>query len=237
MEDRLRLLVELQEIDREVLAMRQRFSRLPEEAKKRSAVLEDKQEKLRKAEQTQTALKLDSRELEGEANALNSQITRSQDKVLELRNEREFRAMKTQIANLKADLKRNEDLQLEVMGQLDLIAADVDKLKTDIAFEQGQISSLNEQADREREEARDRMNELREEREKVLRRIDPADYESYKRLMRPPEFKAVAPVTEDGMCTACHVRMEPQALNMLYIGREMVCCSNCGRMLYLKDRA
>ncbi|GAB4150971.1 MAG: hypothetical protein Kow00107_01530 [Planctomycetota bacterium] len=237
MEDRLRLLVELQEIDREVLSLKMSLSRLPEEAKKRAAALQEKKDKLAKSEQAYQSLILDNRELEGEVNALNMQIMRSQERMLDLRNQREFQAMKSQIASLKADLKHNEDLTLELMQQIEVMKAQLDKLRSEIAEEDAAIAGMMAQAERDKEAAKERMLNLKAERDKLVRKIETPDYDIYKRLMRPPDFIAVSPVTEFNLCSACNVQIEPQTLNRLYIGREMVFCSNCARILYLKERA
>jgi predicted nucleic acid-binding Zn-ribbon protein len=237
MDDRLRLLLELQEIDREVLSIKASLSRLPDEAKRRTAALQEKKDKLAKSEHTHRTLLLDSKELEGEVNALNSQIMRSQEKMFELRNQREYQAMKSQIASLKADLKHNEDLTLDIMQQVETIKTSVEKLREEIVEEERAIASLVAQADQDKDAAKGRMLELKDERDKLLRRVEPSDYDIYRRLMRPPDFVAVSTVTEFNLCSACNVQIEHQTLNRLYIGREMVFCSNCARILFLKDRS
>ena len=237
MNERLLLLVQLQELDREILAIKKNLSRLPEESKKRSLTLESKKERLAKLEQNYRALNLDNEELDLEIKALGSQISRSQEKLLEVRNQREYNAMKGMLASLKADIKHNEDTALDVMGKLEELKASVDSLKSEIAAEEADIEQINSQSTKDLDSARGRINELKDDREKLIALMDPQDYNIYRKSMRPPDFIAVSAVTNPGgLCSACNMQIEPQTLNRLYMGREMVFCSNCARLLYLPEK-
>ncbi len=240
MQERLRLLVKLQEIDREIIGIKKTLSRLPEEARKRSGALEKKKEKLARLEQNYNALSVDSRELDLEMKALEAQINRSQEKLLEVKTQREYNAMRTQIASLKADLRRNEDSALQLMERLEAMEKEISALRAEVEQEESLIRELEEKAADEREAARGHVAELRKKREELVAAIDPEDYNLYRKHMRPPVYMALSPVVEEAgssaLCSACNAVVEPQTLNRLYIGHEFVFCSNCGRLLYLPGK-
>ncbi len=237
MNERLLQFVQLQELDREILAIKKNLSRLPEEAKKRSDALSSKRDRLTKLEQNYKSLQLDNSEIELEIKALGSQITRYSEKMLEVRNQREFNAMKGTISSAKADLKHNEDLALDMITKLEELKNQLDSLRAEIAVEEKEIEHLNSQSAKEHDSARGRVTELKDERERMIAKMDPQDYALYKRMMRPPDFIAVSAVgNPSGLCTACNMQIEPQTLNRLYMGRELVFCSNCARLLYLPER-
>ena len=234
--DRLSLLVELQQIDKEILTIKQNLSRLPVEAKRRSVKLDEKKARLESLTSNHKSLQVDNKELELEISALEASILRFQAKILELKSQRDYQAMKTQIASHKADLKRTEDQSLKLMQQLDTLKEQIDKLAEEVGKETEDINGMLKQSEQEKEAARGRVLELKDERNKLVRKIDPQDYEMYRRLMRPPNFIAVSAVSDTGLCTACNVQIEPQLLNRLYIGRDLVFCSNCARLLFLKSK-
>ena len=37
----------------------------------------------------------------------------------------------------------------------------------------------------------------------------------------------------DGICSGCHIKLNPQTVNMLRHGSEIVMCKNCSRLMYL----
>ena len=232
---RLRLLVALQEIDQEILEIKQELARIPEEAARREAALDTKREKLEKLELSAKSLHIDNKELELEIAALDSSVNRSQQKLLEVPDQKSYNALRNQIATNKADQKHKEDLSLELMEKLETVQEQIRKLKEEVATEQEIIEHLRQQSKDQREQARDKVAELKDERRKLVDKIDPEDYHLYRKLMRPPEFVAITELTGQGLCKTCNVQVEPQVLNRLYIGREMVFCSNCGRVLYLHE--
>ncbi|MDZ7815846.1 MAG: hypothetical protein U5N86_07540 [Planctomycetota bacterium] len=95
---RLRLLVALQEIDQEILEIKQELARIPAEADRREVAVEAKREKLEKLEQSAKSLKLDNKELELDIAALDSTVNRSQQKLLEVNDQRSYNALRNQIA-------------------------------------------------------------------------------------------------------------------------------------------
>ncbi|MDZ7815847.1 MAG: hypothetical protein U5N86_07545 [Planctomycetota bacterium] len=121
------------------------------------------------------------------------------------------------------------------MEKLETVEEQIRKLKEEIQSEQEIIQGLRQQGKEQREQARDKVAELKDERWKLVDKLDPEDYHLYRKLMRPPEFVAITELTGQGLCKTCNVQVEPQVLNRLYIGREMVFCSNCGRVLYLQE--
>ena len=122
------------------------------------------------------------------------------------------------------------------MQQLETQKNQIDKLTEETRLEEEKIAEMLKQSELEKENAKDRVLELREARTKLIRSVDAQDYELYRRLMRPPEFIAVSAVSDTGLCSACNVQIEPQLLNRLYIARDMVFCSNCARVFILEEQ-
>jgi len=236
MKERLRNLVSLQEIDSEIIAIKRKVSRLPEELKRRNEALEEKRSRLQIQLHNLTTVQLDNKELEIEISGLNASVTRNQERLLEVKNQREYQAVKNQLASLKADLKHSEDAALEIMEQMEKVKETAEKHREEIAAEEALIAEMKVRSEDEIASVKNRIDGLKRERELIVPLIDPQDYEYYKKLMRPPDYIALAPVkATGGLCSACNVQIEFQTMNRLYIGKEMILCSNCTRILYLPE--
>ena len=68
-------------------------------------------------------------------------------------------------------------------------------------------------------------------REQLAAAVDEIARGRYERLMRSKGEHVVVGV-DRGVCGGCHMKLPPQLLVMCQADRELVGCSNCGRILY-----
>ena len=68
-------------------------------------------------------------------------------------------------------------------------------------------------------------------REQLAAAVQEAARARYERLVRSKGENVVVGV-EHGVCGGCHMRLPPQLLVMCQAKKELVSCSNCGRILY-----
>jgi hypothetical protein len=61
--------------------------------------------------------------------------------------------------------------------------------------------------------------------------VDESARARYERLVRSKGEGVVVGI-QHGVCGGCHMRVPPQLLVMCQAEKELVSCSNCGRILY-----
>ena len=75
------------------------------------------------------------------------------------------------------------------------------------------------------------LAELSANREQLAAAVEEGARGRYERLVRSKGENVVVGV-ERGVCGGCHMRLPPQLLVMCQAEKELVSCSNCGRILY-----
>jgi predicted nucleic acid-binding Zn-ribbon protein len=61
--------------------------------------------------------------------------------------------------------------------------------------------------------------------------VDDSTRGRYERLVRNKGENVVVGV-QHGVCGGCHMKLQPQLLVLCQADKELVTCSNCGRILY-----
>jgi len=75
------------------------------------------------------------------------------------------------------------------------------------------------------------LAELEANREQLAVAVDASARDRYERLLRSKGENVVVGV-EHGVCGGCHMKLPPQLLVSCQGEKDLVGCSNCGRILY-----
>ena len=75
------------------------------------------------------------------------------------------------------------------------------------------------------------LAELEANREELAAAVDEGARARYERLVRSKGENVVVGV-QHGVCGGCHMKLPPQLLVTCQAEKELVACSNCGRILY-----
>jgi predicted nucleic acid-binding Zn-ribbon protein len=90
-----------------------------------------------------------------------------------------------------------------------------------------QVAQLGEREENLKKE----LAELEANREELAAAVDEGARSRYERLVRSKGENVVVGV-QHGVCGGCHMKLPPQLLVTCQAEKELVGCSNCGRILY-----
>jgi predicted nucleic acid-binding Zn-ribbon protein len=90
-----------------------------------------------------------------------------------------------------------------------------------------QVGQLGEREENLKKE----LAELEANREELAAAVDEGARSRYERLVRSKGENVVVGV-QHGVCGGCHMKLPPQLLVTCQAEKELVGCSNCGRILY-----
>lgn len=224
---------ELHRIHTQLGDLRERLARGPKQVAAREANVKRLEEALAKAQADAKATRVSADQKQLTLKSGEAKIADLQVKLNGCKTNREYQALKDQIAadqmanSVLADeiiegLDKIEEMQrLVVEAQQHLAQGKEELAKTKSAVE-GQLASM--QGDVTRLEA-----ELAVAEAKL-----PDDFrEAYQRVAKVKGSDAMAPI-ENESCGGCNQRVTPQRLNELKLQRVVVCTS-CGRLLYLPE--
>jgi len=152
-----------------------------------------------------------------------------------VRNPKELAAMQEEIGALDRHSREREDAVLAVMEEVEGLAPQVRRLADEVEGARGELVR-REAAHREGEAAlAAALSALREERGRVVARIDPPLLRRYDRIRERMGAVAVAAVRR-GICENCHVAIPEGRVRQLAEDAELVLtCERCGRILVLPN--
>ena len=75
------------------------------------------------------------------------------------------------------------------------------------------------------------LDELDDEREELVKTISKKTFAHYERLLDTKEGRVIVGV-DHSSCGGCHMKLQAQDIVNAKSGREMVTCTNCGRLIY-----
>jgi predicted nucleic acid-binding Zn-ribbon protein len=171
------------------------------------------------------------KDLELEVEAKQQLIARYANQQLQTRKNEEYRALAHEIDNCKAEITQIEDKQIELMEQGEAGQKEVARA-TQAANEAKKLMEdlLASLATREANLKKD-LAELEANRQDLAGAVNEEALSRYERIMRSKGEHVVVGV-QHGVCGGCHMKLQPQLLVTCQAAKELVTCSNCGRILY-----
>jgi uncharacterized protein len=171
------------------------------------------------------------KDLELEVEAKKQMIVRYANQQFQTRKNEEYRALAHEIQTCKDAIFQIEDQEIglmeeaeaaqKVISQATQTASDMRKLEDD------QVAKLNAREQNLLKE----LAELEANREALAAAVDETARSRYERLVRSKGENVVVGV-QHGVCGGCHMKLPPQLLVTCQGEKDLVSCSNCGRILY-----
>ncbi len=171
------------------------------------------------------------KDLELEVETKKQLITKYANQQFQTRKNEEYRALAHEIEACKDAIFKIEDQEIALMEQAEAAQKEVARA-TQAANEarklvEDQIALLGaREANLQKE-----LAELSANRDQLAAAVEEHARSRYERLMRSKGEHVVVGV-ERGVCGGCHMRLPPQLLVTCQAEKELVACSNCGRILY-----
>ena len=171
------------------------------------------------------------KELELEVEVKKQMIVRYANQQFQTRKNEEYRALAHEIEMCKEAIFKIEDQEIELMEQAE--AAQKEVLRSTQATKDAR-ALLEEQEARlgaREQNLQKGLAELEANREELAAAVDSSARDRYERLVKSKGENVVVGV-EHGVCGGCHMKLPPQLLVTCQGEKELVGCSNCGRILY-----
>jgi predicted nucleic acid-binding Zn-ribbon protein len=229
--DLIEKLLVLQDRDRKIRRLEGELAHIDPQRQALRAKTLGTQAALDHARQRVKQLESDRKVLELEVDSKKQQISRYANQQLETRKNEEYRALAKEIDTCKAEIVKIEDREIELMEQSEASQKEVVRA-TQAANEakqlaEEQIAQLNAREKNLQQE----LAQLNSNRTELAGAVEESARGRYERLVRSKGENVVVGVTH-GVCGGCHMKLPPQLLVSCQAKRELVTCSNCGRILY-----
>jgi uncharacterized protein len=173
------------------------------------------------------------RAVEKDLAMINGRLSKFKDQLMEVKTNKEYTAMLKEIEAAQTELRRLEDQLLERMLEADDLAARQKDAEARLLADKGAIAAERTQLEEETVRLQGELEEATSTRAHVVAEVSPAVLSAYD-TVRSRRGLAVAEV-KGGYCSACHVRLRPQAANELRKQETLFQCESCQRFLYYRS--
>jgi predicted nucleic acid-binding Zn-ribbon protein len=168
---------------------------------------------------------LDLKSIEAEINKLRLQMN-------QVKTNKEYSAIKTEIGGKEADKSVLEDEILSMMAKYEEMQQRYRSFEKDIEQEELQLKEIQKQVETDLKAMEIEINELKKKHDKYASLLDQDTLQHYNRLVSHKDAIAVVNVVNK-VCQGCFMSVTAQTLNQLMSGKDLTFCHSCGRILYL----
>lgn len=229
--DQLRCLIEYQKLEDK----KSKLVKGCEETPRRVAELDKEFEKLNGSYLTKKAeyenAKKMHRNLEREIAELEGKITRSKQRMGEVKTNKEYQAMLKEIEDVKKEISTCEDSALQIMDSIESLGREIQDLDKVVAREKSRFDEEKAALTRESDQLRARLDRIEAIQAQVREKIDPNLVKHSDYLIKRRSGIAVAAV-EAGVCQVCHLNIPPQKFIELQRDESIHQCPHCSRYIY-----
>lgn len=224
-------LLVLQERDRKLRRVEGELSHIGPERHALNAKAAHAEISLDGVKQRLKQIEAERKSLELEVTSRKDLITKYANQQFQTRKNEEYRALAHEIETCKKQIFEIEDREIALMEQAEEAQRELARVSQAAmdtrTLVEDQVTRLSERE----QELRRELSNLQAGRQELAAQVDESARSRYERLLRSKGENVIVGV-QHGVCGGCHMRLPPQLLVTCQADKELVTCSNCGRMLY-----
>jgi len=229
--EQLELLWELQKIDLTLKRIKEERDRFPKEMKKLDERQNIEKEKVQKEREKIESLEKERRQKERNLNTEQEKIKRAEGRMFEVKTNKEYQALLSEIEAIKETTSREEEEILQILEE-------IDELKKDLLKREKEVTTTLEKIERERKKIQEKMDqgeglwkEQKERREVLSKQLESGLFKLYNTLKEKRQGLGVVNVKGE-TCQGCFVNIPPQMFIEVQKTNALIRCPNCNRILY-----
>lgn len=226
-------LIKLQDVDLRLLALDKEKERCPESLQEVEKSLEAKKKEFEKLENEIEELKFKRREYEDELEQEYQRLRKSQNRLMEVKAQREYQALLKEIEEIKKANKKREEELLQLMERLEDLAKEKEKVSQEVAELEKRVAEERAKYEAKKAELDKKRESIWQEREAIASRIPARLLNRYEFIKSRRNGIAVVGVLE-AVCDGCHMNIPPQLYNELIRDDQVHECPICQRIIYYK---
>jgi predicted nucleic acid-binding Zn-ribbon protein len=225
-------LIDLQNLESAIEESRRRIAAHPQSIADADARLAHAKEGVETARQRLKVCHDARREQEKEAATYQSRLSKFKDQLSAVKTNREYQAMQLEIETAQKELGVVEERVLERMMEADALTAEIKKAEQALAALQKEVDAEKKTLAEELVTVEAALKAATERRAALVKSLSPQLVALFEQVARARKGIAIAAATRDGLCSACHVRLRPQAFQEVRRNDQIIQCPSCNRILY-----
>ncbi|HEY5296494.1 MAG TPA: C4-type zinc ribbon domain-containing protein [Verrucomicrobiae bacterium] len=221
----------LQDRDRKIHRVQEELAQIAPERESLRARASSTQTQLDAAKNRVKHIESERKRLELDVEAKKLQIEKYANQQLQTRKNEEYKALAHEIEMAREAIFKIEDSEIVLMEQAEAGQKEVARANGEAneakKLAESQVAELGQREQNFKKE----LAELQNGRAQIASAVDEATRTRYERLLKSKGDNVVVGV-DHGVCGGCHMKLQAQLLVTCKAQKEIVTCSNCGRILY-----
>jgi predicted nucleic acid-binding Zn-ribbon protein len=229
--EHLELLWELQKIDLDLKNIKGERDRYPKEIKKLDEKQHLEKERIHKEREKLESLEKERRQKERNLIGEQDKIKRSEGRMSEVKTNKEYQALLSEIETFKEAAGRVEEEILLVMDE-------IEELKKQLSRREKEIAITLEMVEAEKRKIQEKMDqdevvwkEKSQRKEILSKQVESNLFKLYNMLREKRQGIGMVSVRNE-TCQGCFVNVPPQMFIEVQKNNSLIRCPNCNRILY-----
>ena len=234
MKENLLLLFKLQECDSQLVKLSAKRKKLPEDIDKLDKEFSSFKEGIEKNKMKYNELKARHTESENKIKKLNDGMVKTKERMLEVKNNKEYQAMLKEIEIAESSRGDIETLIISILEELD-------KLSILVKKDDETLKQSRNEYEQEKKIIEDDLNTIdadvvdwEKKRIDLQKSVSDDLLARYEKIKKRNKGVGVISVWK-AVCNGCHMNIPPQLYNELQKSNELLSCPNCNRIIYFQD--
>jgi hypothetical protein len=234
LKEKLLLLIKIQECDSQLIKLSAKKKTLPENIEKLNQEFSSFEEGIKKNKIKYDELKSRHTENENKIKKINESIVKTKERMLEVKNNKEYQAMLKEIET--ADSSRGE-----VETSIISILEELDKQAVLVKKDEESLKQSRDKYEQEKKTIEDDLNAVdsdvvnwEQKRIEVKKNIPDDLISRYERVKKRNKGIGVTSVWKS-VCNGCYMNIPPQLYNEIQKSEDIFSCPNCNRIIYFQD--
>lgn len=234
MRDQIRLLAQLQELDRKIQETEKDIIIVPEEIVALEGIISRGEKSSEDMGGELEDLEKECRHKERDLSAKEESLSKYQSQLSEVKTNREYSALVVEIDSSKQEKSELENEILILMERSDESRKTIEERKEDLKKEKERLVEEEKKNQKRMSILKERLGKNQRERIRQAEKIEAELLSCYERILKGRDGLALVPVIAEA-CQGCFTKLPPQIINEIMQARRVITCERCLRILYLPD--
>jgi hypothetical protein len=234
--EQLKILVGLQEVDSTLLAVAEQIDSLPDKLEQYKAPFKEVTDLLQNAKTQSEVLIKKKKDKDLQLDEFQGKIDKLKSRSADVKTNKEYEANLKEIETFEKNRYKIED---EVLTMMEEIEAFANTLKEEeVKGKEAEKVFKQEEGNIEEEKKKlfSELESIKAKRAEYIDKLDKKTYDRYMKLLRKLGGLAVVEVRNE-ICLGCNTNIPPQLYSNIIKGEDVCTCFFCNRLLYYKDDA
>jgi len=233
-EEQIKRLIELQKLDLEIFSLEKRKNAIPEDIALLTKEFEDSKKALKEVEDKLKQTQLKQKEKEVQLSTNEEQVKKLQGQLFQLKTNKEYQTMLSEIGRIKADSSVLEEEILKIFDLVDDDKSKIEEEKKVIAGKEKDFQAKKQELTNKLKDIEDTVAKLKEQRLTMTPAIDKEILARYERILNAKNGLAVVPIKNE-ICQGCFMGLPPQTVDIARMKNKLTFCENCARIIYIVE--